>query len=240
MHNLAVIEHQKQRVLLTTQLAEGYGASARNIHDNFNNHKLRFQEGKHFYLLQGEELKKFLQHDNIGVQNPSKTRRLYLWTEKGALHHAKILDTDKAWEVYEELEDTYFRVKKTMSYEDMIILQAESVKELKADVQENARRIDKLNDETYVTPEQKNYLQLARNKRVVELIGYRTKAYNDTSFRNRVYAELGRQYKNYFKISSYGYTLKNRYEEAIKLIDSYNLSMELSMQLDIINSQKIA
>lgn len=239
MHNLAVIEHQKQRVLLTTQLAEGYGASARNIHDNFNNHKSRFQEGKHYHLLQGQDLKAFKSdNDNIGIaQNVNK---LYLWTEKGALHHAKILDTDKAWEVYEELEDTYFRVKKTMSYEDMIILQAESVKELKADVKENTRRIDKLNDETYVTPEQKNYLQLARNKRVVELIGYRSKAYNDSSFRNRVYSELGRQYKNYFKISSYGYTLKNRYEEAIKLIESYNLSMELSMQLNIISKEKIA
>ncbi|MCT4685931.1 Rha family transcriptional regulator [Vallitalea sp.] len=126
------------------------------------------------------------------------------------------------------------------SVEDMIILQAQSMKELKTDVQENARRIDKLNDETYVTPEQKNYLQLARNKRVVELIGYHSKAYNDKSFRNRVYAELGRQYENYFKISSYGYTLKNKYEEAIKLIDSYNLSAGLSMELDIINSQKIA
>ena len=38
----------------------------------------------------------------------SKTSVLYLWTDKGMLRHAKILDNDKAWEVYEMLEDTYF------------------------------------------------------------------------------------------------------------------------------------
>lgn len=34
-----------------------------------------------------------------------------LWTEKGALLHAKSLNTDKAWEVYDWLVDFYFRVK---------------------------------------------------------------------------------------------------------------------------------
>ena len=37
---------------------------------------------------------------------------LYLWTDRGAARHAKILDTDEAWEVYEELEDNYFNPKK--------------------------------------------------------------------------------------------------------------------------------
>lgn len=38
-------------------------------------------------------------------------KSLYLWTEKGALLHAKSLNTDKAWEVYDYLVDFYFRVK---------------------------------------------------------------------------------------------------------------------------------
>lgn len=39
---------------------------------------------------------------------------LYLWTEKGALLHAKSLNTDKAWEVYDYLVDFYFRAKETL------------------------------------------------------------------------------------------------------------------------------
>lgn len=30
---------------------------------------------------------------------------LYLWTDRGAARHAKILDTDEAWNVYKELEE---------------------------------------------------------------------------------------------------------------------------------------
>lgn len=38
-------------------------------------------------------------------------KSLYLWTEKGALLHAKSLNTDKAWEIYDYLVDFYFRAK---------------------------------------------------------------------------------------------------------------------------------
>lgn len=41
----------------------------------------------------------------------SRTSHIYLWTEKGALLHAKSLNTDKAWEVYDYLVDFYFRAK---------------------------------------------------------------------------------------------------------------------------------
>ena len=34
-----------------------------------------------------------------------------LWTEKGALLHAKSLNTDKAWAVYDWLVDFYFRAR---------------------------------------------------------------------------------------------------------------------------------
>ena len=35
-------------------------------------------------------------------------RSLILWTERGAARHAKMLETDQAWEVFERLEDCYF------------------------------------------------------------------------------------------------------------------------------------
>lgn len=38
----------------------------------------------------------------------SKIRSLYLWTERGAMLHAKSLNTDIAWEAYERLVDYYF------------------------------------------------------------------------------------------------------------------------------------
>lgn len=45
------------------------------------------------------------------IKIPPSTRHFYLWTERGALLHAKSINTDKAWDVYEQLLDTYFRAQ---------------------------------------------------------------------------------------------------------------------------------
>ena len=36
---------------------------------------------------------------------------VFVWTKQGAAHHAKMLHTDKAWKVYEMLEDAYFEAQ---------------------------------------------------------------------------------------------------------------------------------
>ena len=114
MNKLQVIEYQDQRVLTTNQLAEVYRTSVNNIKNNFANHKERFIEGKHFFYLEGNNLKEFKNWVNdIDAVNPH-TRNLYLWTEQGASRHCKILDTDQAWQQFDVLEKNYFRVKEVM------------------------------------------------------------------------------------------------------------------------------
>lgn len=110
MEKLQVIEKNGERVLLTSQLAESYGTDVRTISNNFNRNKERYTEGKHFYCLAGDELKEF----KTIHQNDEQFKHvsvIYLWTEKGALLHAKSLGTDKAWEVYDYLVESYFNKK---------------------------------------------------------------------------------------------------------------------------------
>ncbi|WP_434290867.1 ORF6N domain-containing protein [Clostridium botulinum] len=105
------VEIGGKRVLTTEQLAEIYQTDINNIQVNFKNHKGKFTEGKHFYLLQGEKLKEFKNHLNNIQLVGKRASSLYLWTERGANRHCKILDTDKAWQQFDNLEETYFRVK---------------------------------------------------------------------------------------------------------------------------------
>lgn len=105
------IEVKGVRVLTTKQIAEAYETKEIQIHQNFKNNRARFVEGKHYISLSGDELKAFKNHlEKIEVVK-SRTSHLYLWTEKGALLHAKSLNTDKAWEVYDYLVDYYFRAE---------------------------------------------------------------------------------------------------------------------------------
>ncbi|HDU8431804.1 TPA: ORF6N domain-containing protein [Morganella morganii] len=102
------VYYRDQKVITTESLAVGYGADARNIQDNFSNNKDRFVEGKHYFKLEGVELHAFKNcPDNFGSVN-KHARNLILWTERGASRHAKMLETDQAWDYFELLEDFYF------------------------------------------------------------------------------------------------------------------------------------
>ena len=104
------VEVKGIRVLTTRQLAQAYETTRQIISYNFNYNKHRYMEGKHYITLEGDELRAFKAsheiHDNLKYAHIA-----YFWTEKGALLHAKSLNTDKAWEVYDYLVDYYFRAE---------------------------------------------------------------------------------------------------------------------------------
>lgn len=102
-----VISYKGQRVCTTEQLAQLYDAEPHQLRQNFRNNKARFEEGKHFIKVESAELQD-LRVDKSYSQISAKARSLILWTERGAARHAKMLETDKAWEVFEQLEDSYF------------------------------------------------------------------------------------------------------------------------------------
>lgn len=99
------------RVLTSKQLAECYESTPVRIKQNFNENRNRFVDGKHYISLTGDELKAFKKQVGNSYLVANRASHLYLWTEKGALLHAKSLNTDKAWEVYDYLVDFYFRAK---------------------------------------------------------------------------------------------------------------------------------
>lgn len=119
MNNLTVVEFKNQRVLTTQQLAEVYETSEDNIKMNFSRNKNNFKEDKHYYLLKDKELKEFKNQVTDSYLVDKHTSQLYLWTERGANRHCKILDTDKAWEQFDNLEETYFRVKSYITSEKL-------------------------------------------------------------------------------------------------------------------------
>lgn len=111
MNNLQVVEYSNQRVLTTQQLAEIYETDVKNIQMNFKRNENRFIEKKDYYLLKGNDLQEFKNLPTVSGLVDKRTPSLILWTERGANRHSKILDTDKAWQQFDVLEETYFRVK---------------------------------------------------------------------------------------------------------------------------------
>ncbi|EMC8328755.1 ORF6N domain-containing protein [Escherichia coli] len=120
VETLSPINHNQIPVITTELLAQLYGAEVKNIQNNYARNAERFIEGKHFFKVAGDALKNLrvalnysqnLQPSLRGLQISPKARSLILWTERGAARHAKMLETDQAWDVFEKLEDCYFSQK---------------------------------------------------------------------------------------------------------------------------------
>lgn len=105
-----ITEIRGLRVLTTRQIAEAYGTEVGTIQYNFRYNKKRYVLGKHYIEVVGDELRTLKTRSEFH-SSLKYAKSVYLWTEKGALLHAKSLNTDKAWEVYDYLVDFYFRAK---------------------------------------------------------------------------------------------------------------------------------
>lgn len=105
------------KVLTTRQLAVMYGTEPEIINNNFSRNKTKYVLEKHYISIEGEEMRQLkTSHQFDGELK--RVSRAYFWTEKGALLHAKSLNTDKAWEVYDYLVDFYFRAKEEKKVEE--------------------------------------------------------------------------------------------------------------------------
>lgn len=113
--SLPQIAHRGVPVVTTETLAQAYEVDAVSIRKNFSCNKERFTEGKHYYTLSGNDLREFKNRvtESNSVQIGKNSRSLTLWTERGAARHAKMLNSDRAWDVFELLEETFFAVVKT-------------------------------------------------------------------------------------------------------------------------------
>lgn len=128
INSLVPVEYEEKRVITTKIMAEQFGTSENSITQNFKRNINRFTEGKHYYKLEYRELAEF-KRVMTDSHDPSIkfASVLFLWTERGVARHAKILDTDEAWEVYEVLEETYFK-KIKLSQIDILVQAAQQLK----------------------------------------------------------------------------------------------------------------
>ena len=223
--DLQVIEHQSQRVLLTQQLAESYGTDNKSISYNFNHNKERYQEGKHYFLLQGNDLKAFREIHDL----PSNLNKVYLWTERGAFLHAKSLNTDKAWEVYDSLVEHYFKSRE----EEKVSLPSDPMEILKLvfqaqtqtneKVEKHDQRIAELENNALLTPGQYNYLSKAVQRKVAQIkkeLGWKLQSKQNS----QLYRSINRDLDRYLGVKTRSQLRVKEFDKALEFIENWQLS----------------
>lgn len=121
VENLSITSYKNIPVVTTDLLAQLYDTEVINIQVNHTRNRDRFIEGKHFFKLEGIELKQFKDRLTDSKLVGKRAKSVILWTERGAARHAKMLETDQAWEVFEKLEDHYFNSKSDAPKENTLI-----------------------------------------------------------------------------------------------------------------------
>ncbi len=230
MGELTITEYKNIRVLTTQQIAEAYGTDTKIISKNFSRNKERYIEGKHFICLEGEEKREFINRRQID-DGSKNAKTLYLWTEKGAFLHAKSLNTDRAWEVYDRLVDEYFEKD---SRKPMTI--AEQIQLLALGNQNHEERIEKLENTMTIDYGQQKYLGDLVSKVVIETLGgKKSNAYDEIG--KKVFAECNRDVKTYFDVNARNNIPKLRYQEAVEYIKEWTPCTNTKMMIRDCNAQ---
>ena len=169
MNELTVLEHNSIRVMTTDQLAEAYGCRAIHIQQNFKNNRGGLDAGKHYFKLEAADLKAFKDSlENIESVVGSRAPSLILWTKQGAARHSKMLGTERAWDVFDELEESYFNPMRNMTPEEFLLYSAQRMVEQAKAIKAANARIDKV-DERLLEVESK---QMTIDEHHYTIIGY--------------------------------------------------------------------
>ena len=219
MNELTVLEHNDIRVMTTEQLAEAYGCDVQHIKQNFNNNKERFTEGKHYFRLEGADLKSFKrQVENFDLPVSKFASAIYLWTKRAAARHSKMLGTERAWDVFDELEESYFNPMKNMTPEEFLLCSAQRMVEQARAIKAANARIDKV-DERLLEVESR---QMTIDQRHYTIIGYA----NLTGIRGvsrDVAAKLGR--KAAAMSRKQGYHIGKEYDAKYGMVNTYHVDV---------------
>lgn len=228
MNDIQIVEYNNIRVLTTQQVSEAYQTSTDTVTRNFNRNKDRYTEGKHFIALEGEEKNAFVDRGQIdrGLKN---AKTLYLWTQKGCLLHAKSLNTDIAWEVYDKLVDNYFAPVKQLSQVDMMRIQLGMI-------DNHEDRITNLENNMTLDYGQQVVLGDTVNKTVIDVLGGKeSNAYKEIG--KKVFQECNRDLKHYFNVNARNNVPKKRFDEAVEYAKNWKPCTNTMMKICGCNAQ---
>lgn len=220
MNQMQIIEFYNQRLLTTEQLAEFYEATEKQIKQNFNNNKEKFIEGKHFYRLEGQQLKDFKNRvENFDLVGKN-ANQLILYTKRGASRHSKMLGTDRAWDMFDELEENYFNPKQQAqiptSNRELILLALEGNEETNQRIDKIDERLVDIEENKLITTEDKGTIDRAVRKKVYQICKEQHLGQNA---KGMLYQDLGSSIKQLFKVPNRGRIKDKDFRKVLNFIN---------------------
>lgn len=230
MNQLQTIEQHGKRVLTTIQIAQAYGTDPRRISENFQRNAERYVYGKHYFSLEGDEKRDFINRTQI-AEGQKNAAVMYLWTEKGAWMHAKSLNTGEAWGAYEGLVDGYYSLRESVDNvvplsKDQALVAVlrttadlvENQQEIRQLVSEQSQRLEavarKVDEQITLDSGEQRRIQKAIARRVYDIE-------RNEHYRREMFRQLHREIKDRWAVPSYKDVRRNEFDQVIRYIDAW-------------------
>ncbi len=232
MNQPQIIELRNQRLLTTEQLAEFYEASPKNIRDNFQNNRDKFIEGKHFHRLEGTELREFKNDtENIGIVG-NRVNQLILYTKQGASRHSKMLGTERAWDMYDELEENYFNPKQQVEIpttpRGLALLALSANEETNERLDDIDDRLVDIEENKLITTEDKGTVDRHVRKKVYQIC---KEHHFGQDAKSMLFQDLGSSIKRLFHVPNRGRIKDKDFTRVLEFIDNWQPSSVTKEQI---------
>ncbi|MEE1989277.1 ORF6N domain-containing protein [Limosilactobacillus reuteri] len=112
-----------KKAMLVKDIAKIHDKELRQINQAINMNRKRFKDGIDIVdlLNQSDGFRKFAQENRLIGSN--RTQHVYLLSERGYAKLLKILDDNKAWDIYDQLVDNYFNMRVAIKNNELSLVQ---------------------------------------------------------------------------------------------------------------------
>lgn len=120
-----------KKAMLVRDIALIHGKQLRQINEAITNNIKRFKEGIDIIdlLNRSDRFRNFAKEN--GLIGSNRTQHVYLLSERGYAKLLKIMDDDKAWDIYDELVDNYFNMRIAIKKNQPALVSQERLKIMK-------------------------------------------------------------------------------------------------------------
>lgn len=114
---------ENKKSMLVKDIAVIHKSTVRRINEVINRNRKRFRNGVDIIDLLSNKSFAVVLNDSRFTQNQiNASNNIYLLSERGYAKLLKILEDDKAWEIYDELVDNYFNMRYVIQKQDSYMI----------------------------------------------------------------------------------------------------------------------
>ena len=223
-HEISVKTYNGKRVVTFKDIDTVHERPEGTARKRFSDNRDRFIEGTDFFKISPSEFR-----TTIGDMDLRQQNEITLISESGYLMLVKSFTDDLAWTVQRQLVDSYFRMQKRMTPEEMMRVQLGMI-------DGHEERISKLENTMNIDYGQQRVLEKEVARVVIESLGGKdSNAYHEIS--KKVFSECNRDVKDYFHVNSRNNIPRLRFDDAVDYIRNWMPCSNTRMLIKECNAQ---